>query len=118
MELVEFMSNKECVVETFKVNGLIAKDNTVTEKGLMAIQFYLDMIEQKKPELENCQTAYMSCSEVEEWEKKNAAASVRKGRAGVSLIWWAFPITELAACLIGFAFLKKIQKIKVERLTH
>ena len=22
MELVEFMSNKECVVETFKVNGL------------------------------------------------------------------------------------------------
>ena len=45
MELVEFMSNKECVVETFKVNGLIAKDNTVTEKGLMAIQFYLDMIE-------------------------------------------------------------------------
>ena len=26
MELVEFMSNKECVVETFKVNGLIAKD--------------------------------------------------------------------------------------------
>ena len=63
MELVEFMSNKECVVETFKVNGLIAKDNTVTEKGLMAIQFYLDMIEQKKPELENCQTAYMSCSE-------------------------------------------------------
>lgn len=43
---------------------------------------------------------------------------VRKGRAGVSLIWWAFPITELAACLIGFVFLKKIQKIKVERLTH
>ena len=41
MELVEFMSNKECVVETFKVNGLIAKDNTVTEKGLMAIQFAL-----------------------------------------------------------------------------
>ena len=43
---------------------------------------------------------------------------VRKGRAGVSLIWWTFPITELAACLIGFVFLKKIQKIKVERLTH
>lgn len=83
MELVEFMSNKECVVETFKVNGLIAKDNTVTEKGLMAIQFYLDMIEQKKPELENCQTAYMSCSEVEEWEKKNAAASVSFDSGGV-----------------------------------
>ena len=43
---------------------------------------------------------------------------VRNGQAGVSLIWWAFPITELAACLIGFVFLKKIQKIKVERLTH
>ena len=40
MELVEFMSNKECVVETFKVNGLIAKDNTVTEKGLMAIVLF------------------------------------------------------------------------------
>ena len=43
---------------------------------------------------------------------------VRNDQAGVSLIWWAFPITELAACLIGFVFLKKIQKIKVERLTH
>ena len=43
---------------------------------------------------------------------------VRNGRAGVSLIWWAFPITELTACLIGFVFLKKIRKIKVERLTH
>ena len=49
----------------------------------MAIQFYLDMIEQKKPELENCQTAYMSCSEVEEWEKKNAAASVSFDSGGV-----------------------------------
>ena len=36
----------------------------------------------------------------------------------VSLIWWAFPITELAACLIGFVFLKKIRKTKVDRLTH
>ena len=80
MELVEFMSNKECVVETFKVNGLIAKDNTVTEKGLMAIQFYLDMIEQKKPELENCQTAYMSCSEVEEWEKKKSVMEQLKSQ--------------------------------------
>ena len=43
---------------------------------------------------------------------------VKNGQAGVSLIWWAFPITEFAACLIGFVFLKKIQKIKVERLTH
>ena len=87
MELVEFMSNKECVVETFKVNGLIAKDNTVTEKGLMAIQFYLDMIEQKKPELENCQTAYMSCSEVEEWEKRN------RRKPGLPQAAWCVPLS-------------------------
>ena len=43
---------------------------------------------------------------------------VRNAQAGVSLIWWAFPITELAACLIGFVFLKKIRKTKVDRLTH
>ena len=43
---------------------------------------------------------------------------VRNSKAGVSLIWWAFPITELAACLIGFVFLKKIRKTKVDRLTH
>ena len=43
---------------------------------------------------------------------------VRNAQAGVSLIWWAFPITELAACLIGFIFLKKIRKTKVDRLTH
>ena len=43
---------------------------------------------------------------------------VRNDQAGVSLIWWAFPITELAACLIGFIFLKKIRKTKVDRLTH
>ena len=67
MELVEFMSNKECVVETFKVNGLIAKESA--DKLIEAIQ--------------NCQTAYMSCSEVEEWEKKNAAASVSFDSGGV-----------------------------------
>ena len=43
---------------------------------------------------------------------------VRNAQAGVSLIWWAFPITELVACLIGFIFLKKIRKTKVDRLTH
>ena len=43
---------------------------------------------------------------------------VRNDQAGVSLIWWSFPITELAACLIGFIFLKKIRKTKVDRLTH
>ncbi|BAK46418.1 hypothetical protein CXIVA_04510 [Clostridium sp. SY8519] len=41
---------------------------------------------------------------------------VRNGQAGVSLIWWAFPITELIACLTGFVFLKRIKKNKVERL--
>ena len=41
---------------------------------------------------------------------------VRKGRAGVSLIWWAFPITEFAACLLGCVFLRRIRKNKVESL--
>ncbi len=41
---------------------------------------------------------------------------VRNGQAGVTLIWWAFPITEGLACLVGYGFLKKIQKKKVERL--
>ena len=41
---------------------------------------------------------------------------VRNGQAGVTLIWWAFPITEVLACLVGYGFLKKIQKKKVERL--
>ena len=40
---------------------------------------------------------------------------VRNGQAGVSLIWWAFPITELVACLVGYAFLKRIRKKKVEK---
>ncbi len=35
---------------------------------------------------------------------------VRNGQIGVSLIWWAFPITELIACLAGYLFLKRIQK--------
>ena len=41
---------------------------------------------------------------------------VRNGQAGISLIWWAFPITELAACLVGYVFLKRIQKNTVECL--
>ena len=44
------------------------------------------------------------------------SAFVRNGQAGVTLIWWAFPITEVLACLAGYGFLKKIQKKKVERL--
>ena len=41
---------------------------------------------------------------------------VRNGQAGVSLIWWAFPITEFVACLVGYVFLKRIRKNKVENL--
>ena len=41
---------------------------------------------------------------------------VRNGQAGVSLIWWAFPITEVTACLVGYVFLKRIRKNKVEAL--
>ena len=41
---------------------------------------------------------------------------VNNGLAGVSLIWWAFPITEFAACLLGCAFLRRIRKNKVDCL--
>ena len=41
---------------------------------------------------------------------------VRNGQVGISLIWWSFPITEVIACLIGFLFLEKIQKNKVNNL--
>ncbi len=35
---------------------------------------------------------------------------VRNGQMGVSLIWWAFPITEMLASLVGYGFLRRIQK--------
>ncbi|WP_288620096.1 MATE family efflux transporter [uncultured Eubacterium sp.] len=35
---------------------------------------------------------------------------VRKGFAGVGLIWWAFLITEGISCIVGYIFLKKVQK--------
>ena len=41
---------------------------------------------------------------------------VKNGQAGMSLIWWAFPITEFAACLLGCVFLRRIRKNKVESL--
>lgn len=41
---------------------------------------------------------------------------VKNGQAGVSLIWWAFPITEFAAYLLGCVFLRRIRKNKVESL--
>ena len=41
---------------------------------------------------------------------------VKNGQAGVSLIWWAFQITEFAACLLCCVFLRRIRKNKVESL--
>ena len=41
---------------------------------------------------------------------------VRNGQMVVSLVWWAFPITEVVACLAGYGFLKKIRKNKVDVL--
>ena len=41
---------------------------------------------------------------------------VRNGQMGVSLIWWAFPITEVISCLVGYVFLKRIRKNKVDVL--
>ena len=40
------------------------------------------------------------------------SALVKNGQAGVSLIWWAFPITEFAACLLGCVFLRRIRKVE------
>ena len=41
---------------------------------------------------------------------------VRSGQMGVSMIWWVFPITEVIACLVGYVFLKRIRKNKVNTL--
>lgn len=41
---------------------------------------------------------------------------VRNGQAEISLIWWAFPITEIISCLVGYVFLKNIRKNKVDVL--
>ena len=38
---------------------------------------------------------------------------VRNDQMGVSLIWWAFPITEIISCFVGYVFLKRIRKNKV-----
>ena len=37
---------------------------------------------------------------------------VKNGQADVSLIWWAFPITEFIACLAGYLFFKRIWCMK------
>ena len=41
---------------------------------------------------------------------------VRNGQAGVALIWWAFPITELVACIVGYVFLKRMEKKIVSKI--
>ena len=41
---------------------------------------------------------------------------VRNGQMTVSLIWWAFPITEIISCFVGYMFLKRISKNKVDVL--
>ena len=41
---------------------------------------------------------------------------VRNGQIGISLIWWAFPITEIVSCFVGYVFLKKIRKNRVNVL--
>lgn len=38
---------------------------------------------------------------------------VRNGQMGVTLIWWAFPITEIVSCFVGYVFLKKIRKTRL-----
>lgn len=38
---------------------------------------------------------------------------VRNGQMGIALIWWAFPITEITACLAGYVFLRKISKSRI-----
>lgn len=42
---------------------------------------------------------------------------VRNGQMGISLIWWAFPITEVVACAVGYVFLKRIRRNKVESIS-
>ena len=41
----------------------------------------------------------------------------RNGQMGISLIWWAFPITEFLSCLVGYVLLKRIKKYRVGEIT-
>ncbi len=38
---------------------------------------------------------------------------VQNGQMTISLIWWAFPITEIISAMVGTLFLKRIEKKKV-----
>lgn len=44
------------------------------------------------------------------------SAFVRNGLAGISIIWWAFPITELLSCVVGYMFLMRLKKRKIDIL--
>ncbi|MEF2842887.1 MAG: hypothetical protein U0N70_00005 [Catenibacterium sp.] len=35
---------------------------------------------------------------------------VRNGQMSITLIWWAFPITEFFSCLVGMKLLKRIKQ--------
>lgn len=37
---------------------------------------------------------------------------------GISLIWWAFPVTEIISCFAGYLFLKKIRKEVAKQLGY
>lgn len=41
---------------------------------------------------------------------------VKSGEASISLIWWAFPITELVSCLVGYVLFRRISKNRVNIL--
>lgn len=45
------------------------------------------------------------------------SAFVRSGQIGISLIWWGFPITELVSCAVGYIFLKRIKKVRVNTIS-
>ncbi len=40
----------------------------------------------------------------------------RNGNGDVSLIWWAFPVTEIASAIAGYIMLRRIKRIKLESL--
>ena len=52
-------------------------------------------------------TAYSYGMGVTELFPAAFAALVRDGQADVSLIWWAFPITEIVSCVVGVVLLKR-----------
>ena len=44
------------------------------------------------------------------------ASLAKSGQAGVSLIWWAFPITEIITCVVGVILLLQIKKKEIDTL--